>query len=204
MKWLDEMETAMDISNCADKDVVKFVSQSFKGEALAWWKAMVQSTGKIPLYNMGWSNFVDHIRENYCPQHEVEKVEIDFLTLTMKNLDCQQYATDFNSLSRLVPYLITPEPKRIVRFIGGLTPEVKGNVKASRPTTFRSTVDLSLSLTLDIVRQKLVKTETNEKRQREEDNSQNPKKKGKSEFERNQQHSNKKPTCKTCKRRHWG
>lgn len=203
MEWLEEMETVVDISDCADKDVVKFVSQSFKGEALVWWKAMMQSTGKIPLYLMGWSKFADLIKENYCPQHEVEKVETDFLNLTMKNLNCQQYVTDFNSLSRLVPYLITPEPKRIARFIGGLAPEIKGDVKASRPTNYRSAVDLSLSLTLDVVRQKSFMNETNDKRQREEDNSQNPKK-SKSKLNNNQQDSNKKPTCKTCKRRHWG
>ncbi|XP_021985987.1 uncharacterized protein LOC110882217 [Helianthus annuus] len=69
------MEIVVDISGCADKDNVKFVSQSFKSEALTWWKAMIQSTGKIPLYNLEWSKFVDLIKETYCPQHEVEKVE---------------------------------------------------------------------------------------------------------------------------------
>ncbi|KAJ0899247.1 putative retrotransposon gag domain-containing protein [Helianthus annuus] len=165
---------------------------------------MIQSMGKIPLYNMGWSKFVDLIKETYCPQHEVEKVETYFLTHTMKNLDCRQYVTDFNSMSRLIPYLITPEHKRIARFIGGLAPEIKGMVKASKPATFRSLVDLSLSLTLDLVRRKLVKTKTDEKRKREEDDSHNSKKKGKFEFNRNQQDSNKKPTRKICNRRHWG
>ena len=29
--WLDEMDTIVDISGCAERDVVKYVSQSFKG-----------------------------------------------------------------------------------------------------------------------------------------------------------------------------
>ncbi|KAJ0742621.1 putative retrotransposon gag domain-containing protein [Helianthus annuus] len=120
MTWLDEMDTVVDISGCARRDVVKFVSQSFKGEALAWWRSLIQATGKIPLYNMSWEQFVALIKENYCPQHEVEKIESDFLSLVMKNLDCQAYLTSFNTMSRLVPYLVTPEPKRIARFIGGL------------------------------------------------------------------------------------
>ncbi|XP_022004234.1 G-box-binding factor-like [Helianthus annuus] len=62
------------------------------------------------------------------------------------------YLTSFNTMSRLVPYLVTPEPKRLARFIGGLAPEIKASVKASRPTTFRFVADLSLSLTLDAVR----------------------------------------------------
>ena len=122
MTWLDEMETVVDISGCAERDIVKYVSQSFKGEALAWWKSLIQAAGKIPLYNMSWEQFVVLIKENYCPQHEVERIESDFLSLVMQNLDCQAYLTSFNTMSRLVPYLVTPEPKRIARFIGGLAP----------------------------------------------------------------------------------
>ena len=100
--WLDEMDTIVDISGCAEKDVVKFVSQSFKGEALAWWRALVQASGKSALYKMTWEEFISLIKENYCPQHEVEKIETDFLSLVMTNLDCQAYLTSFNTMSRLV------------------------------------------------------------------------------------------------------
>ncbi|XP_021992058.1 uncharacterized protein LOC110888866 [Helianthus annuus] len=155
------------------------------------------------MYNLEWSKFVDLIKGTYSPPHEVEKVESDFLTLTMKNLDCRKYMSDFNSLSRLVPYLITPESKCIARFIGGLAPEIKGMVKASKPTTYRSAVDLSLSLTLDAVRQKSVNTETNRKRQRKDDRSKKSKK-GKFGFGNNQQRSDERPVCKTCNKRHWG
>ena len=71
MTWLDEMDTVVDISGCAERDVVKFVSQSFKGEALAWWRALVQASGKAVLYSMTWEEFVSLIKENYCPQDEV-------------------------------------------------------------------------------------------------------------------------------------
>ena len=108
MTWLDEMDTVVDISGCAEQDVVKFVSQSFKGEALAWWRSLLQATGKTLLYNLSWDQFEALIKENYCPQHEVEKIESDFLTLVMENLDCQVYVTSFNTMSRLVPYLVTP------------------------------------------------------------------------------------------------
>ncbi|KAJ0623483.1 putative retrotransposon gag domain-containing protein [Helianthus annuus] len=102
MTWLDEMDTVLDISGCAERDV---------------------ASGKAVLYSMTWEEFVSLIKENYCPQHEVEKIESDFLSLVMTNLDCQAYLTSFNTMSRLVPYLVTPEPKRIARFIGGLAPK---------------------------------------------------------------------------------
>ncbi|XP_021985112.1 uncharacterized protein LOC110881037 [Helianthus annuus] len=112
MTWLDEMDTVVDISGCADKDVVKFVSQSFKGEALAWWRSLIQATGKIPLCNLSWDQFVTLIKENYCPQHEVQKIEYDFLSLVMKNLDCQAYLRSFNTMSRLRSLRNTDAEKR--------------------------------------------------------------------------------------------
>ncbi|XP_035838070.1 uncharacterized protein LOC110896038 [Helianthus annuus] len=82
-------------------------------------------------------------------------------------------------MSRLVPYLVTLEPKRIARFVGGLAPEIKASVKASRPTTFSSVVDLSLSLTLDAVRQRSLKSSDEGKRKREDENSRRSDKKHK-------------------------
>ena len=60
MTWLDEMDTVVDISGCADRDVVKYVSQSFKGDALAWWKSLLQAAGKAILYSMSWDQ--DRVR----------------------------------------------------------------------------------------------------------------------------------------------
>ncbi|XP_022031413.1 uncharacterized protein LOC110932381 [Helianthus annuus] len=203
-KWLDEIETVIDISRCAKEDIVKYVTQSFKGDALTWWKALVQATGKVSLYNLSCSKFVDLVKDTYCPQHAVERIETDFLTLVMKDLDCRSYVTSFNSMSRLVPYLVTPEPKRIARFIGGLAPEVKGNVKASKPATYRSVVDLSLSLTLDVVRSRAKKVTDEGKRKREEDKSPQSNKKGKGNSGYKKGQSNDRPRCKICHKRHFG
>ncbi|XP_022007811.1 uncharacterized protein LOC110907087 [Helianthus annuus] len=189
------MDTVIDTSGCAKEDIMKFVSQSFKGDALTWWKALVQAIGKVPLYNLSWNKFVDLVKDTYCPQHEVERIETDFLTLVMKDLDCRSYVTSFNSMSRLVPYLVTPEPNRIARFIGGLAPEVKGNVKASKPATYRSAVDLSLSLTLDVVRSRAKKATDDGKRKREEDKSPQSNKKSKGNFGSKKGQPSDKPSC---------
>ncbi|XP_022019081.1 uncharacterized protein LOC110919112 [Helianthus annuus] len=204
LKWLDEMETVVDISGCAAKDTVKFVSQSFKEDALTWWKALIQSTDKVEMYSLSWSKFVELICETYCPPHEVEKVETDFLKLTMKGLECRAYLSDYNSLSRLVPYLITPEPKRIARSIGGLAPEIKGMVKSSKPAAFRSAMDLALSLTEDEIRARAIKAEEDHKRKRDDTPSKDFKK-GKTGSNYNQSKPNEaKPKCKTCGKQHFG
>ncbi|XP_022025067.1 uncharacterized protein LOC110925419 [Helianthus annuus] len=143
-------------NGCAERDVVKFVSQSFKGEALAWWRSLIQATGKIPLYNMTWDQFVTLIKENYCPQHEVEKIEAGFISLVMTNLDCQA-----------------------------------------------SAADLSLSLTLDIVRGMAAKASENGKRKREDENSRRSDRKS-SGLKRDSQQSVEKTKCETCRKYHLG
>ncbi|XP_022013924.1 uncharacterized protein LOC110913398 [Helianthus annuus] len=198
------METVVDISGCAAKDTVKFVSQSFKEDALTWWKALIQSTAKVEMYNLSWSKFVELIHETYCPPHEVEKVETDFLKLTMKGLECRAYLSDYNSLSRLVPYLITPESKCIAQFIVGLAPEIKGMVKSSKPATYRSAVDLALSLTEYEIRAWASKAEEDHKRKHDNTLSKDFKK-GKTGSNYNQSKLNEaKPKCKTCGKRHFG
>ncbi|XP_022032015.1 uncharacterized protein LOC110933083 [Helianthus annuus] len=99
---------------------------------------------------------------------------------------------------------ITAEPKRIARFIGGLAPEVKGNVKASKPATYRSAVDLSLSLSLDVVRSRAKKATDEGKRKREDDKSPQLNKKNKGNSGSKKGQSNDKPRCKTCYKRHFG
>ncbi|XP_022041535.1 uncharacterized protein LOC110944128 [Helianthus annuus] len=130
----------------------------------------------------------------------------------MENLDCQAYLTSFNTMSRLVPYLITPEPKRIARLIGGLAPEIKASVKASRPATFRSAADLSLSLTLDVVRNKAAKASEDGKRKREEEDShrsdkkteRNSEDKKSSGLKKDSQQSGEKTRCETCRKYYLG
>ncbi|XP_022042414.1 uncharacterized protein LOC110945087 [Helianthus annuus] len=155
------------------------------------------------MYNLSWSKFVELIRKTYCPPHEVEKVESDFLRLTMKGLECRAYVSEYNSLSRLVPYLITPESKRIAWFLGGLALEIKGMVKSSKPATYRSVVDLALSLTEDEIRARVTKAEEDHKRKCD-DTLRKDYKKGKTGSNYNQSKPNEaKPKCKTCGKQHF-
>ncbi|MCQ7290050.1 retroviral-like aspartic protease family protein, partial [Salmonella enterica] len=106
---------------------------------------------------------------------------------------------------------MTPEPRRIARFIGGLEPAIKASVKASRPTTFRSVTDLSLSLTLDAVRLRTLRSKEAEKRKREDDTSRRSGKKhrGNGEGKRGSEakkdgQAGERPNCKICKKPHSG
>ncbi|GKC90207.1 hypothetical protein Tco_1150856 [Tanacetum coccineum] len=50
------------------------------------------------------------------------------------------YTDWFHELAMLVPHLVTPESSRIMRYIAGLAPEIRGMLRATQPTTIQSAI----------------------------------------------------------------
>ncbi|XP_021971689.1 uncharacterized protein LOC110866845 [Helianthus annuus] len=63
-----------------------------------------------------------------------------------------EYVQRFHDLSRVVPYMVDPEFKRIERFIWGLAPQIMSLVTTSKPATITEAIDLSVSLTEEAIR----------------------------------------------------
>ncbi|GJR68028.1 putative reverse transcriptase domain-containing protein [Tanacetum coccineum] len=62
------------------------------------------------------------------------------------------YTDRFHELARLVPHLVTPENKRIKRYIYGITPQIRGMVAATEPTTIQKVVQKAGTLTDEAIR----------------------------------------------------
>ena len=54
----------------------------------------------------------------------------------------RHYTEIFNEKARLVPELVSPESKRIKRYIQGLPVDVRRSMTTARPNTFLSAVEL--------------------------------------------------------------
>ncbi|GJZ93524.1 putative reverse transcriptase domain-containing protein [Tanacetum coccineum] len=50
------------------------------------------------------------------------------------------YMDRYHELAKLVPHLVTPESVRIKRYVVGLTPEIRGMLKATQPTTIQMAI----------------------------------------------------------------
>jgi hypothetical protein len=57
LRWIEEMETTVDVSGCILEDKIRFASQSFKGEAHIWWKKILATWGREKALNIGWRKF---------------------------------------------------------------------------------------------------------------------------------------------------
>ena len=81
--------------------------------------------------------------EEYCPRGEVQKMEQELWSLTMKGSNIVAYTAKFSDLVALCPNMAPTEGKKIERYIWGLVPPFQGNVLASNPTTFDSSKRLA-------------------------------------------------------------
>ncbi|KAI3773630.1 hypothetical protein L1987_48160 [Smallanthus sonchifolius] len=140
------------ISNYLDNQKVKYVACSLQGEALKWWNSQVDALGEKVTDNLTWDEFKKMLIEEYCPRNELKKIEVEFWNLEMDGAEILDYTTRFQELSRVVPHLVTPEPKRIERYIWGLVPHIRGMVTSAKPTTMQSVIQLAGELTDEMVR----------------------------------------------------
>ena len=133
----------LEISECREDQKVKFASHSLVGPALNWWDNIVTATGVRTIRKMKWSEMKKLVAEEYCPERELDKIELEFMSLEAGDMSHQEYTSKFNEMARLVPEMVTPESRRIKKYIQGLPLGIRRNMVTAKPGTFRSAVDLS-------------------------------------------------------------
>nr|GEV91057.1 hypothetical protein [Tanacetum cinerariifolium] len=99
--------------------------------------------------------------EEYCPDDEVKKLELEFWNHKMVGSDIDGYNARFHGLARLVPYMVTPESQRINRYIRGLAPEIKAHVTSSQPVTIQGAVSMANRLTTNGIKDGIFKKKEN-------------------------------------------
>nr|GEX07596.1 hypothetical protein [Tanacetum cinerariifolium] len=67
------------------------------------------------------------------------------------------YTDRFHELARLVPHLVTPESRKIRRYVYGLALQIRKMVAAMEPKTMQKVVQISSALTDEVVRNGLIK-----------------------------------------------
>ncbi|GJS87408.1 hypothetical protein Tco_0770044 [Tanacetum coccineum] len=78
----------------------------------------------------------------------------------MVGADHAAYTDRFHELARLVPHMVTPENKRIERYIYGLAPQIRATVAATEPTIIQSDVLEVGMLTGEAIRNGSLKNNT--------------------------------------------
>ncbi|GJW54393.1 hypothetical protein Tco_0098478 [Tanacetum coccineum] len=120
--WIEKMESVQDMSRCTDNQKVKYTAGSFVSKALMWWNSQIHTRGQ---------EAVNH---------------------AMVGAGHDAYTDRFHELARLVPHLVTPERKRIERYVYGLSPQIRGMVAATELKTIQKAMQIAGILTDESLR----------------------------------------------------
>ncbi|GJU69555.1 putative reverse transcriptase domain-containing protein [Tanacetum coccineum] len=98
-----------------DDKGVKYTAGSFVGKALMWWNSQIRTLSQEVVVSMSWNDFKFMMIEDFCPSHEMQKLETEYWNHAMVGASHAAYTDRFHELARLVPYLVTPKSRKIQR-----------------------------------------------------------------------------------------
>ena len=108
-QWFEKTESVFKICSCPEESKVKFVAYTFETKALTWWNRHVKSLSLIVANAMGWETLKDLMIEEYCPRGEIQKLEEELWSLTLKGSNVIAYTAKFCKLVALCPNMIPSE-----------------------------------------------------------------------------------------------
>ncbi|GJW41928.1 reverse transcriptase domain-containing protein [Tanacetum coccineum] len=151
-RWIEKMENVQDMSGCSNDQKVKYTAGSFVGKALTWWNSQIRTLSREVVVSMSWNDFKFMMIQEFCPSHEMQKLESELWNHAMVGAGHAAYTDRFHELARLVPHLVTPESRMIERYVYGLAPQIRRMVAATEPKTMQKAVQISGALTDEAVR----------------------------------------------------
>ncbi|GJR56599.1 putative reverse transcriptase domain-containing protein [Tanacetum coccineum] len=139
-RWIEKMESVHDMSGCSIDQKVKYTAGSFVSKALTWWNSQIRTLSREVAVSMSWNDFKCMMIQEFCPSHEMQKLESELWNHAMVGAGHAAYTDRFHELARLVPHLVTPESRMIERYVYGLAPQIRRMVAATEPKSMREIV----------------------------------------------------------------
>ncbi|GJV72942.1 reverse transcriptase domain-containing protein, partial [Tanacetum coccineum] len=102
--------------------------------------------------SMSWNDLKFMIIEEFCPSHEMQKLETELWNHVMVGTGHAAYTDRFHEVARLVPHLVTSESRMIERYVYGLASQIHEMVAVMEPKTIQKAVQISGALTDEAVR----------------------------------------------------
>ncbi|GJT04973.1 reverse transcriptase domain-containing protein [Tanacetum coccineum] len=127
------------------------------GKALTWWNSQIRTRSREVAVSMSWNDFKFMMIQEFCPSHEMQKLESELWNHAMVGAGHAAYTDRFHELARLVPHLVTLESRMIERYVYGLALQICGMVAAMEPKTIQKAVQISGALTDEAVRNGSIK-----------------------------------------------
>nr|GEX68994.1 hypothetical protein [Tanacetum cinerariifolium] len=214
-QWFEKLESVFQISECKEKDRVKFAMATLRGRALTWWNGRTKAMGIEAANSTPWSEVRKWMTEEFCPWSVIQRMEQELYNLKMKGMDIDGYTNRFHELALLCPRMVEPEAVKVEQYLRGLTKSICGDVTSSQRATINDAVRLAYQLAGQLIQDKADEATEGEKRKGEGDRGSRGDNRREHNRRQNQMRGNEGPmtnvaprnneTCQKCKnKRHAG
>nr|GEX15621.1 reverse transcriptase domain-containing protein [Tanacetum cinerariifolium] len=116
---------------CSYKEFLVCNPKEYDGKGgvvvLTEWIEKMENVQEVAII-MSWNDFKFIMIEEFCPSHEMQKLETELWNHAMVGVGHAAYTDRFHELARLVPHLVTPESIKIERNGSIKKVEKRGNV----------------------------------------------------------------------------
>ncbi|GKA14494.1 reverse transcriptase domain-containing protein [Tanacetum coccineum] len=116
-RWIEKIESVQGMNGCSIDQKVKYIVGSFVGKALTWWNSQIRTLRREVAVSMSWNDFKFMMIEEFCPSHEMQKLETELWNHFMVGAGHAAYTYRFHELARLVPHLVALKSRMIERSI---------------------------------------------------------------------------------------
>ncbi|GKC60128.1 putative reverse transcriptase domain-containing protein [Tanacetum coccineum] len=144
--WFEKIESNFGISECAERNKVKFAAATLQGRALTWWNTQVATLGLAEANGKSWDDMKKMMLEEFCPEEEISRMEDELRNLRLRDHDIAAYTNRFNELVLLCPEVVPSTKKKISQYIKGLPSYIQGETYSSKPTTLNEAIRMAHGL----------------------------------------------------------
>ncbi|GJU04967.1 putative reverse transcriptase domain-containing protein [Tanacetum coccineum] len=141
------------VQGCSHKTFMNGKPRSFNGTegvvvlirrvvALTRWNGNVHTLGLVNANRIPWIEFKTMMTTEYCPAIEIQRIEQELWTLTLKGDDIEAYNNRFHELALMCPELVPTEKKKIERYTRGFPERIKGNITSLKPSTLHDVINM--------------------------------------------------------------
>nr|GEZ68855.1 hypothetical protein [Tanacetum cinerariifolium] len=125
-RWFGKSKMVFSISDCIERNKVKFAVATLQSRALTWWNSQVATLGLEVGNGKSWGDMKKMTMEEFCLDEEVQRSEDELRSLKLRDTNIAAYTQRFNELVLICPEAVLIEKKKVEAYIKGLPKNIKG------------------------------------------------------------------------------
>jgi hypothetical protein len=143
-EWLLDTERKLNTVNCNDSEKLRYATHLLCGPAAAWWDNIVAIHPEGRVFT--WEEFKRKFREANVPESIMELKRTEFDNLAEKDKTIMRYVKEFTLLSCYATDAVNTDEKKMRRFMRGLHPMAKMQLRMLKAADFQELVDAAITM----------------------------------------------------------